>query len=937
MSKIVNQTTDNIYITGGKLLSRVSPTVYLYDFDYVHFSDCKVIHTFNYGKKELSLVGASRALEDTSSALFLWTLGDASPVEYNVLGMQKWEEHKKLSSCIVSPNNSIIPRPYIPYNPDIAPLVDNGVYTTVTKLNDETEKMETKGRYSEVTPRGNGLNWYCKTDDTSKIGSRKVSNQQMGYVDMNGCVSIKERSAFGNGTINKIEREYFANIQPGVNVGSFAFIVNFQEFFGEKENEIPKTVITTGMRGNDVQDGQLAQRLDIVFSKGAGMTAKINNSNTVTENLDTGMDNKVLPPQCDGIKTFDDGQIFYVYPVFNGVAITGNILNYKADTNALMPKITHDLGILESIENPTLDELSSNILKKKPIANNVAILENIENCFYTTENIKVSWINSVGAFAYVPLAFPTSFKMSYYFIGQRQQDALGKNDNFAIPVFFQNGSKYYPIVGGGSHKAQSVGKITLDTSKQEIFKFDFDFQTETPSSRFQMGLSELPTEENDKKNDEPEQDTKVEHKVRPIEVFGFVHVKRKIGNATELDNNDGEFLCDSNITSGLLDNIPKNKGRISSNFYGANNDWMEYITSVNISHEFKGTSGSFTLDKYAMMTDMYALPKQSIGAVTFKIENGPYGNVSYNGVYDDVEKGLIFKGYAMEISNDVASDSPTLGVSLYGINKKIDDLQAMYVPYWDGNQFFGNNDDYGTDILTYFRNYTGCDLRYKSDFTKTSRGKVTLPMSENYANPTVYIKDGTSCTQALEEICELVNHLYIVQPNGKGYFYEQDDSGTPYWINDSKNMAAMHYKSTDIISFTLNPNLDNKYNRIAVFGLVDTSTQDSNINRLESEVKTMQQNITPKDGVSFPWSRMVTHSVPGIQSLKKLQKIHKTFIKQHGITYYNGSITVPGYPYFFLLDKITIDGNEYYITGISHSISLTDKQWTSTLNIMPVV
>jgi len=915
MSESVLNTTNNIYVVSGDKLTPLVGDVDLYDYDYISFKDCD-INVFEEGKTDRSYTELKKELENKGSRLYVFSLADASPKDQSIIGASRWNDYKGLSSCIVSASGAVVPRPYIPGIIDATPLMDNGIYNSEDSSNKSIVE--------------NGINWYTKRP-IQDAGERKDNKLKAGYIDMTSAITENEREIIEGDGKFAIKRRYYPNFM-GNEIGAFALICNFVEIFPQAEKEnVPKIVLSINHQIPSTADSEtLTTQISIMPSEGVIAQISGFGSAIVHGSLSRG-ESKIKPPQCEGIEDFNNAYILYIYPVYNGLVITSDILDGIKSSNTLFVPMKNDVSYVNELKNPDISEFPAYFQEHIDTIPKVSlkINERYDNCFLYDNSMLLSWTNAIGAFAYCPLQFSTIFKMRYYFLGQQSLIEDTTINYYAVPIYFRNGSKYHinnidkedpELIEGYEIGKEVISGISFTNG---VFAFDFNIKSSIEIKATEEGKTEVDS---------------YTAKLRPIELYGFVFIKRLSGSFNNMSTEDGEFDCDSNITSELLENLYSSYGarNSTSGIYNNDNDWMEYITDINVQHSIKGTSGGFTLDKYSMMKNLYDFPSQSIGALTLCVKNGPHGNVEFShSVYDNTNDGQVFKGYAMEIANNVSS-APEMNVQLEGINKKLEDIKLIHAPFWDGNQVFGDSESgNGTDVLSFFRNYTGCRIRCSEKFTKTDLKDVRLPRSYTYTNPSTYFKNGTTCLSALEDIAEKINHQFIIQPNGVGYFYEMNDYGLPYWLYDDDNSSKMNYSKSDIISFSVKPNLENRFNYVLTIGLIKQDKNNEKIDDLGWLPQVRDNNLGDINN-GFPWSRIIVNGFPGVLNKNEFEKLHSNYIKNYKTELFSGSISVPGYPYFFILDIITIDGIKYYIDGISHTISLTSKTWTTNLNINPL-
>ena len=401
-------------------------------------------------------------------------------------------------------------------------------------------------------------------------------------------------------------------------------------------------------------------------------------------------------------------------------------------------------------------------------------------------------------------------------------------------------------------------------------------------------------------------------------MFGFVKILKRTGKYSDVlcGNGSYSYSAPSNTT-------------LNTQFTTGLTNWYDCITNVQTRVSLDGISGSITLDKYAMYTNLSTMPVQKIGAITLNAINGPYGSsANGNSVYG-LGTSTFFKGFVLSASNSVSESNATISLQLCGMDKKLEDMKLVNCPFWDGDKLFGTGND---SIIQYFRNYTGCSLPFNASFCNTSQDAFRVPASFNYQKPAVDFTLGTSCLQALRQLANMCNLQFVIQPNGVGYFYEMDDIGAPIWLKNSS--VVMSYSNSDIISFNIQPFLQNKFNTFLTMGYLVKNTPRGMVQPTQVSVSPgmLLDKVTPS-GSNFPWSRIKTTAAPGYVTRAQLQKFHNANKKFGTADIYQGSVTVPGISCLALFDKISIDGVTYYITGVEQNIDLQAKIWTTNLSI----
>ena len=594
--------------------------------------------------------------------------------------------------------------------------------------------------------------------------------------------------------------------------GAFAMMLHFVGNPTIKATtEKPKVII-------DINGGKgilvTSQTSDVLFTV---------NNNKTTGSL-TVSDSGYNVPHIEGNSELKPVTIFF-YPIYNGLVATSNISNSTKDESSLVGRCSNATYSPFNEMSPTIQEFPNKF------AGNESTKISVDDSRKTRFNfgqIKLTWTNCWGNFCYCPIVFSKTTKFFYFFKGQYQGSKVGGIGGtwtyYAVPIFTDNhGSSEM-----SSNKYTATKLYDDDDNMYSVYYFTFSI----------TGGSDN----------------------KPGQMFGFVKILKRTGAYSEVKNQDGTF---SLTPSGAV---------VSTTKSGATSNWQDYITQVSTRVGLDGMSGSITLDKYAFYSDLSTTPVQTIGSISLNAINGPYGtSASVSNAYG-LTGGLFFKGYALDISDSVSESSDTMTINLCGVDKKLEDMKLVNCPFWDGDKLFGSDND---RIIQYFKNYTGCALQFNSNFCPLGEDGYRVPASFNYQKPAVDFTLGTSCLEALRQLANMCNLQFIIQPNGKCYFYEMDDIGKPKWVGTGSSLNS--YAATDIISMNINPYLENKYNTFLTMGYLVKKTPNGMVNPLEVSVNPgMIMDYVAPGGSNFPWSRIKSTAAPGYVTMSELQKFHNS-------------------------------------------------------------
>lgn len=331
--------------------------------------------------------------------------------------------------------------------------------------------------------------------------------------------------------------------------------------------------------------------------------------------------------------------------------------------------------------------------------------------------------------------------------------------------------------------------------------------------------------------------------------------------------------------------------------------WKDYIQSVNVSTTIDGSSGSMTIDKYGV-AGQHAVADQSIGAIVITAQGG-------NGT----QNGIIFKGLGMGIADNRTSGGALWTVPLIGLEKKMEDIALINVPFFDGDTL--------SVVGDFLCKYAGLI----PDFTYANPSKQ-LGISEDVNVVRFDWKAGTTVRAALEEVMADLVHHYVVR-DGYVYFYELDEvTGLP--VNAGGTDWESTYPNTKVVMYDASPDFEDLRNEIAILGLEQIPDgQNTEIQGLPTFPRVaVRSNITTVPDV--PWAKTLVRPIPGYMTMAEFD-IYAN--KQAGM-----------YSVYELIGKTTIPGNanikpydtwgDLIIYGVSHNLDFRSKTWTTDLEFM---
>jgi hypothetical protein len=320
-----------------------------------------------------------------------------------------------------------------------------------------------------------------------------------------------------------------------------------------------------------------------------------------------------------------------------------------------------------------------------------------------------------------------------------------------------------------------------------------------------------------------------------------------------------------------------------------------------------GSSGSISLDKYGF-AGQHAEVNQCIGAITIEAKGG-------YGTYPPIIGGSIFSGLAMGISDSVTADGATWTIPLIGLEKKMDDIALLNVPFFDGENL--------STVTDFLCRYAGL-----VDDMSNADPSVQLGMSEDISVVRFDWKAGTTVRSALDDTMDDIQHGYVVR-DGKVFFYQLDEiTGLPVNL-DSFTDWLPSYPDVIVVAYDKTPDFEDLRNEIAVIGLEQVRDgTGSEITGMPTYPRIEIRTITTVPDV--PWAKVLSYPLPGYLDVSLI-----------GQTADRLSAKLSKYE---LIGRTTIAGNasikpydrwgEYVIFGVTHNMDFRAKTWTTDLEFM---
>jgi len=327
--------------------------------------------------------------------------------------------------------------------------------------------------------------------------------------------------------------------------------------------------------------------------------------------------------------------------------------------------------------------------------------------------------------------------------------------------------------------------------------------------------------------------------------------------------------------------------------------WEKYIQSVSVTVGLDGSNGTLTVDKYGV-AGQDAVAVQSIGAIT----------VDATGA-NDTDSGSIFQGLAFGISDQQSSDGASWTVKMEGLEKKLDDIMLINVPFVDG--FLSGW------VMTFLSKYAGIiDDQTNADPTIPLTGAVDLNA------PIFNWQTGTSIRTALDQLMDNINHNYVVR-DGKIFFYELDiATGLPLATTTD---WEPYYPNTKMVTIDQAPDFEDLRNNIVGVALKPVPAGHAGqLKKLPVFPRIVTvNNVTVPD---IPWERALVEAFEGAPPTDaEMTTLVERVAAKSSVFITIGSTTIPGNADIKPYDR----WGDLWITSVSHNMDMQNKSWTTSL------
>jgi len=873
----------NIQVTTGGF----DPSVGSQNEEYISYDKVSFIDlpAFVFTKQNIEDINDFHP-QELPIALYFYPISELALEKPSFIDEDTWTDIQSSSSGFISGNKTVIPKIVFPTEK----LCTNGLVNNNESSSGEQTTYDESQKVNEKL-YGNTFNWEVnsgagnvnKSTELKDYGYKypDLKDGPCHYVNMTTCKNeIYDKDKMftrvfelnDGGTLKSVgDEEDFTYPLVGVGTSGAAcvFVLNFLDN-KPMENKGAKKPSILNIEMNDI-NLYLGKNTDILIEINS-----VTNSGSLLKS-----DGSQIPLHAQ-FKERNTPTILVVYPVWNGIVTTGSIPSNKqvVDTG-LYIEGTPDVDINQKCE-PKLENFprktSTGKDKPEPI-----IVTDVPVDW--GNYVKMTWENASGLFSYMPAFFVPTCKFCVYFKGPGESNDTGGDIDLeyiheAYPIYAPNGSPYLLYDEGGNEvgaRNPIIGEPIKDSEDED---------TQTMYYRFTFTIKSIGWNR------------------AALETWGFIHRIKAKGSRLAIRNNNGTFV---------LNTYPTGAGY---KFIGGDS-FINYATSVSTSIDQDGASGNIVLDKFALM-EQDALPVQSVGGITLSTQF-----ISDEGNNSILVPERIFSGIAMEIKDNVSEGSDTLDISLYGIEKKLEDIKLINVPFWDGDPLHV--------VISFLSKYGGIKVNYDS----TADRRAPLPRSREFSAPAVNFPMGTTVIEAFKTVAEYTNHRFIIQTNGEGYLYGMNGISIPKVCYNGSGTEPVTYDSTQVINIDIQPFLSNIHNSYLTMGLLvdgNTTRQPARNQWLPGTRFSDDVDTYP----SIPWMKLYAVSEQGYVTRTRLDKLHNKNMMLGRNAIFTGNITIPGNATFKIYDKIKVDDKTFYITAISQNINCQNKEWTTSLTVAQV-
>jgi len=963
---------DNIKIVPGKNLPYHVNERQNCQFNYIEFKDVESRQfSYNPEASETGREKLMRHMKGKQALLWIRTIGDTGGLGGDdhvgeILSPTDKEKYRDLPCCFQSPYGTLVPQVIVPTRR----VIDNGLVFPV-----EASSLITQSR------KEGGYDWTPELFVLNDFyGEGEAVNTEAFYDCAFSDITYGVRSPLyrcitnENSQNNMVDHDIFATRKyncdtsaGAAGTGSCAIChkIIYHNKVGEGNTNAQKELgamikIQLAGRMNNQGGTGNSNTIGAIINQ-AGEIIGVVNGNHVQGSLPE-PSSDIMPPHCVRDADEYDLKPLFMYPLYSGFVMTNSVVGNLKDGNAgvfvpyddeifnpIYTARVNNVNKSNEINNMQSHDDTSELMKWFPTLyqesdskHQIKIKVPRSEKVNISDNVSLDFYKCLGRFAYCPIFFHRSIKITLYFKGEyRNPDARDIMDK-SYGIYY-----FYPVVcanvgdntidewsginsdGADCIYGSNVRWVANDDNLQEsIYAVDFEFY----ANRFQR---------------------------YPIEIFGAVAVYERHDFQFPVNTNNGSFVFDKPVLdmfTGFVEEQDKfDRYLIEDPDTGAGHKWggdkklFGLIQNVSVSASLDGVSGSMTLDGYPLKQGLKVYKQdQSIGEIDLAVEQ--------NG-----QKYNLFSGYGMELATTDSDNNYTVGVNLAGINRKLEDMRIICAPFWDGDRL--------EMICAYFEEYAKIQIRmidhtvtkyddakyvstnlfvngegrnlWKSDShtivnsVDIAHPAFRVPRSCDWRSPAVNFPTGTFVMEALKDLGKMTGCVCVPQLDGSITYYELNNLGFPFYVNNQTDIVE--FEPSEIVSISMQPQLQNKYNAIATFGFLQRKNPEGKIladGNIEFGSFFSKTSELSRTGVQFPWSRQSVGVESAMLTKWELAEIHQNRVKMMTADIYLGNMTVRGNTKVnHIYQRIRVDNQEFFVTSIEHSLDLSSKVWTTSYQL----
>ena len=988
-----NNSFYNFRIVSGEALPSAGGTRTSHQFSYIDFTKVEVLYVDKSWEDEDKAEKLWKIVENNPAIIVIETIGNLGGLGHgneglltDIMDANEAAKYSNVPCAVQTPIGSIIPQIIVPGKSWLG--YQNGMlYGTYSEAGFPTE-TNADGSYKD----DNGSEWANKSQACVYAGKNgKTGYNWKAAIFPSDAVTISDAvrarmndiSTYGKACVDGYvtnessakkyidvpvfaTRKYRCDLsQSEAGAGSLAFCYKILDYNNVNEGSTATekanrpnihvllagdNILEKGMDDDDNEDGDgnneqyppvepddpdeesddnAEKNIAVIIPPDGEMGFYIGGTGKVETGSFPKIESDIIPPCCKKTESGDYTLLpLYVVPTYAGMIFTDSVLmgmngngaNYvfvkypEVNDPVSVAQINNDGGaktddIKDSIKKDGQELMNyfPAVIQERQEGSDTRIKVPYKNSIRMGNFVDVKFTKSVGRWAYCPIFFQRHVKFTYYFKGEYVSDEETAGKYSFYPVLCSNVGESATWDGINSKGAASIGSVRLvkkNKEKQEaLYAVDIEFK----ASSYQR---------------------------YPIEIFGMTCVYKYKQFQFGIKNGNGRFSFDKDFQDSFsyIYNNRVDKDR-----------FLDFVTSCNISSSLDGVSGSMSLDGYALSDDIDTwLQDQSMGEVDLDIE-------WMTGLSNS---SVLFKGYAGEIQSQGSEGGYGISVNLFGTNRKMDDMKLICAPFWDGDKL--------TTICRYFEAYLnlklymidhtvssysgikGIDQEWKANRTLVTGKRVKqsnifrVPTSVDWKSPAVDFQNGTSCLEALKQLGVFCGCTFVIEPDGKGVFYEIDvKNGIPYYVLKQQESSMVKFSLSEIISFSMSPYYDNNFNSIATFGFLKiTNKNGKEIDKNDLRPGSFYTSISKKHAI-FPWSKPTIGVETGFFTLNELKKLHNNRVTAATTEIFKGTLTVVGNTRVnHMYQCIMVGEYKFFVNSIEHSIDASAKMWTTTYGLM---